>query len=100
MTLREQSEWDKLRRRLVKATSAFGAKSALAREFGVTPASVSEWLSGKSAPTAEATLHLLKWVEKAEGKQKSPGSALTPPERKTRKRKSGCEKQTSKTGPP
>jgi transposase-like protein len=84
----QPSLWNQLRIRLLAATSAHGAKSALAREFSVTPASVSEWLSGASAPTAETALQLLKWVERAECKQGSPGSAQTPPERATRTRKS------------
>jgi transcriptional regulator with XRE-family HTH domain len=83
----EQSLWNKLRVRLAAATSVFGAKSALAREFHVAPSSVSEWLSGDSAPTAEAALRLLQWVEKVERKQNT-GSATTLPVKKTQRTES------------
>ena len=90
-----ESPWKGLRDRLSCAMSAYGAKSALAREFNVTPASVSEWLSGESSPTAETTLRLLHWVEDYEAKLKeSSGGAQTPPELKTQVRKSSYEKQT------
>jgi transcriptional regulator with XRE-family HTH domain len=90
-----ESHWKCLRVRLTRAVSAYGAKSALAREFNVTPASVSEWLSGESSPTAETTLRLLHWVEDYEAQQKeSPGRAVTRPERKTQVSKSQYEKQT------
>jgi transcriptional regulator with XRE-family HTH domain len=90
-----ESHWKGLRARLSRAVSAYGAKSSLAREFNVTPASVSEWLSGESSPTAETTLRLLHWVEQYEAQPKeSSGGALTPPEPKTQVRKSGYDKQT------
>src|ERR1039458_10150922 len=90
-----ESHWKGLRVRLSRAVSAYGAKSALAREFNVTPASVSEWLSGERAPTAETTLRLLHWVNAYEAQQKKgPGRASTRPERKTQVCKSSHEKQT------
>jgi transcriptional regulator with XRE-family HTH domain len=94
--MKQESLWAELRVRLEKATSTFGSKSELARRFNVTPASVSEWLSGQSAPTAETTLRLLKWVcgEEANQQKQSPGRASTQPERKTQVRKSTHENQT------
>jgi transcriptional regulator with XRE-family HTH domain len=68
--MKQESHWESLRARLSLILSRYGAKSALAREFQVTPASVSEWLSGQSAPTAETTLRLLEWVQAEEGKPK------------------------------
>jgi DNA-binding transcriptional regulator YiaG len=55
--------------RLKQVTSAPGAKAALARKLGVTRQAVGQWLSGKSNPTAEATLQLLNWVEEVEAEQ-------------------------------
>ena len=90
-----ESHWKGLRVRISRAVSAYGAKSALAREFNVTPASVSEWLSGESSPTAETTLRLLSWVSAYEAQQpKSPGRAQTRPEPKTQVGESSYEKQT------
>jgi transcriptional regulator with XRE-family HTH domain len=81
--------WDALKSRLKDATRATGSKSALAREFGVTRQAVSQWLSGETAPTAEATLRLLDWVERKEAQQKNRGDrvAARPPQT-TRKSKS------------
>jgi transcriptional regulator with XRE-family HTH domain len=78
------SSWTALRLRLIRATSAAGAKAALAREFNVTTAAVSQWLSGASAPTAETTLRLLEWVTAAEANETDrAGNAVTRPARKT-----------------
>ena len=86
------SLWKNLRLRIREATDERGKRAALARKFKVTPQAVSEWLSGASAPTAETTLRLLKWVTKAEGKQqKGSGSVSTTAEAKTRRRKSRNE---------
>jgi len=91
---KQSSYWNSLRARLNCTLSGYGAKSALAREFHVTPASVSEWLSGESSPTAETALRLLHWVEARETKpNKNPGRASTRPGPKTRVRKSSYEKQ-------
>jgi transcriptional regulator with XRE-family HTH domain len=81
--------------RLKKATEERGSKSALAAYLGLPLASVSQWLSGDREPGGETTLRLLHWVMQQESQQKeSPGRAQTRPERKTRVRKSGYDKQT------
>jgi transcriptional regulator with XRE-family HTH domain len=75
--------------RLKQITSAPGAKASLARKLGVSRQAVSQWLSGKSNPTAEATLQLLNWVEEPEAQQtKKPGSESPQPGQKTQVRKS------------
>jgi transcriptional regulator with XRE-family HTH domain len=87
------SMWKHLRQRLREATQKPGTKKAVAKHLGVSPAAVSQWLSGAAAPTAETTLRLLAWVAVAEAKQKSaPEVRSTRPAQKTRKRKSKHEK--------
>jgi transcriptional regulator with XRE-family HTH domain len=101
VTAKQRSFWNELRVRLAAATEKYGARAALAREFGVTPQAVAEWLSGASAPTAETTLRLLEWVtaEEAQSKQKKrAGSGSTRPALKTRKRKSTSHEKTN-SGP-
>lgn len=91
MTAQQRSFWNELRTRLAAATEQYGARAALAREFGVTPQAVAEWLSGASSPTAETTLRLLEWVTAEEAKsnqKKRAGSADTRPTLKTQNRKS------------
>jgi transcriptional regulator with XRE-family HTH domain len=39
-----------------------GAKSALAKEIGVAPARISEWLSGEKEPSGQYALQLYNWV--------------------------------------
>lgn len=94
--------WDELREWLVEATAAPGAKAALAREFKVQPAAVSQWLSGATAPTAATTLRLLKWVT-AEGghmQQKERAGSVSPPSAlKTRTDKSKSN-ENPKSGQP
>jgi transcriptional regulator with XRE-family HTH domain len=62
--------WRELRSRLKAAAGEPGARATLARSLGVTPAAVSQWLSGANAPKADTTLRLLQWVFGAEAKQK------------------------------
>jgi transcriptional regulator with XRE-family HTH domain len=82
--------------RLNKTTSLRGMKSKLAKVMGVPLSNVSQWLSGAREPGGETTLRLLEWVQAEEAKQpKSPGSAQTPPERKTQLSKSYYEKTKS-----
>jgi len=91
VTAAQKSLWQNLRHRLRKATAKAGAKSALAKEFGVSRATVSQWLSGVIAPAAENTLRLLEWVtvEEAKSQQKKTAArASTRLRRKTRKEKS------------
>lgn len=82
--------WKQLRKRLADACREPGAKTALSRRFNISTAAVSQWLSGATAPKADTTLGLLRWVEEAEAKQqqsKSAGSATTRPAPKTPKGK-------------
>jgi hypothetical protein len=75
---------------LKRATQPRGKKTELAQFLEtrlrrpVPLPRVSEWLSGSVEPSGSVTLVLLEWVTAEEAKQKSPGSALTPPEQKTR----------------
>ena len=50
--------WPELRAKLAELTSAPGAKSGLARQFGVSRQVVSKWL-GKGAPDANTTIQFL-----------------------------------------
>jgi transcriptional regulator with XRE-family HTH domain len=69
---------DVLMDRLRVVTKPRGAKAALAREFGVTPQAVHEWLKRRSAPSAESCLKLLDWVSRAEGNQNKSSAAVSP----------------------
>src|SRR4051794_18821646 len=91
MTAAQLSLWSELRSRLRRATESRGGQASLARRFNVSTAAVAQWLTGASAPTAETTLQLLKWVEaeEAQTKQKKrAGRAKTRPAQTTRKSKS------------
>ncbi len=77
--------WSTLRSRVIALTSKRGERAALARVFNVTPQAVSEWVRGISMPNADLTIRLLAWVATEEAKKRRPGSADTPPERKTPK---------------
>jgi len=92
--------WEALGKRLSAVTSARGAKAQLARELKVTRQAVDNWLSNKSAPSAELTLRLLHWVQQAEASPKqNPGSAPAQPGQKTRVHKSkSYEKANSNLG--
>jgi transcriptional regulator with XRE-family HTH domain len=83
-----KSQLDNLLATLNRVTKERGKKTALADFLGAPLASVSRWLSGETEPGGETTLRLLEWVQAEEVKPKSPGSATTPPERKTQLRKS------------
>jgi transcriptional regulator with XRE-family HTH domain len=83
---------------LKRATAYHGAKSSLARELGVKPARITEWLNGEKEPGGAFTLEMLNWVRAWEVKQKSPGSADNTARARTRKRTS-YERQTQ-SGPP
>lgn len=89
--------WEGLRRRLGIAVGRSGAKGVeLAQVFGVSKAAFSQWLTGKTSPTADTTLQLLEWVSAEEAKQITPASAINTREGK-QTRKGNDEK--SKTGP-
>jgi hypothetical protein len=82
-----------------KLTSARGMKVKLAAALHAPLPRISEWLSGKYAPSGQTTLRLLQWVEQQEREQtKSPGSATTQPRLKTRPQKS--HEKDSESGPP
>lgn len=53
-------------KRLKNVTSERGKKAALADFLDVTPAMVSQWLSGDREPGGETTLRLLTWIEQEE----------------------------------
>ena len=61
-----KSEIKKLIERVKRKAAKPGAKSQLARELGVAPARISEWLAGEKEPGGEYTLKLLRWVEHPE----------------------------------
>ena len=91
-----QDQMLKLRARLIKATVRRGQKAALAKWLKVPTSSISPWLAGRKQPSGDTTLRLLQWVEQQERQQnQSPGSATTPPGRKTRLRKSSNEQTKS-----
>lgn len=83
-----ESTWERLRQQLAALTTAYGAKSKLAREFGVSPQLAGAWLSGASAPNADTTLRLLAWAAAEERRQASrPGTVKTRPAARPTKRK-------------
>jgi transcriptional regulator with XRE-family HTH domain len=84
----------KLRLRLIAATSAPGAKTALAKEFKVSRSAVSQWLSGDTSPGAETALRLLAWVGDVE-RRKLKMAAL----HQQRRRKQTRSRQTSYESP-
>ncbi len=70
------SEIQKLIERLKIVSSVPGRKKFLAERLDVSPARISEWLSGEKEPGGNYTLRLLQWVEEWEREQqKRPGSA-------------------------
>ena len=82
------SYWQQLRKTIVEKTTQRGARAALARLLGVSPQALNEWLQDRSAPPAEQTLRLLRWVEQGAEQpqqQKCAGRASTRPAPKTRK---------------
>lgn len=73
------SDIQKLIERLKLVSSVPGRKKFLAGELEVSPARISEWLSGEKEPGGNYTLRLLQWVEKWEREQqKRPGVRSTP----------------------
>lgn len=96
MNLQKESFWPVLREKIRNLVQRRGAKSALARDIGVTRQAVNALLSKKYIPSGEQVLKLSKWLEIAEAQQKqSAGSASTRPAPKTRERKSKHEKPNS-----
>jgi transcriptional regulator with XRE-family HTH domain len=91
----EPQTWDELRSRLEKVTRRPGARAALAREFDVSTAAVSQWLSGVSAPTADNTVRLANFVERAEANQKQNAGPVSET-RPAKRSKKGRSKQNEK----
>ncbi len=56
------SEIQKLIKDVKKKAEQPGSRSELAKQLGVAPARISEWLSGKKEPGGEYTLRLAIWV--------------------------------------
>jgi transcriptional regulator with XRE-family HTH domain len=88
------SRWTLLRKRLQKLAAEYGAKSRIARAFGVSRQAVDHWLNGSAAPAAETALRLLEWVAAEEAKQKTSAGSVSDarPAPSTRVRKSKHEK--------
>ena len=86
---------DMLISRIGLATLARGRKSQLAEFLSVSPQQLNHWLAGVREPGGEYALQMLDWVTAEEAKQESPGSAITPPRPKTRRKQSSHEKPTS-----
>jgi transcriptional regulator with XRE-family HTH domain len=86
MVKRPTPELDRLFRRVRKASKARGARARLAIYIGVSPTTLSDWLSGRFEPGGEVTLSMLKWVEAEEAKQQKEeaSGASTPKARTTR----------------
>jgi transcriptional regulator with XRE-family HTH domain len=89
MTALIKSHWNDLRESLPAYIKATGTQVALAKEFHVTKAAVSQWLSGANMPSAEIALSLFKRVKDWESEpNKNPASVVAPAGPKTRKLKS------------
>jgi len=69
---------------------------SLAKHLGISRQAVHAYIAGASAPSAEKTLQLLKWVEEMEGKEKSGSAgAATPTEARTRTKKTRKDELSS-----
>jgi transcriptional regulator with XRE-family HTH domain len=95
MATSRKSHWKQLRKEVAAATAKRGSRAALARDLGVSPQALNEWLQGRSAPPAEQTLRLLQFVRAAEAQQKQSAGALTPARKRSKPRKSQYEKPSS-----
>ncbi len=90
---------EQLRIRLVRATSERGKKTALADLLKVPQSTVTGWLKGDFAPSAENTLRLLKYLEHEEAQQKQTAPVLLAPRRRKTKA-SESDKEKTSSGPP
>jgi transcriptional regulator with XRE-family HTH domain len=92
--LDQVSNWAELRKLLLSETATPGAKTSLARHFKVTTQAVSQWLSGKTKPSADTALRLRDWLlNKNHPTKQSAGSAATrPAPNRSKLRKSTHEK--------
>ncbi len=77
MQSKQLSLMNDLRMRLAKLTEKRGAQAALAREFGVSPQAVHQWITGNSAPEAETVLRLYRWANSPENKSKGSDTGAT-----------------------
>lgn len=84
--------WETLRMILRGKTQTGKAKANLARYTGVSLAAVSQWRSGASAPTADKTLRVLRWVRKIDAHQ--PNQKNAPEARKRNRRKTTRAKES------
>lgn len=91
--------WNQLRDRLNEMLSSPGEKATLAKALGVSKSAVSQWLSGKTAPSAELALCLREWVygPDEQGTNAPAGGTNTRKGGQTRTKKQANE---SKSGPP
>jgi hypothetical protein len=65
----DKSEIEKLIEDVKRKAAKPGAKAELARELGVDPPRISEWLSGKKEPGGDYALRLRNWVYPSERKK-------------------------------
>jgi transcriptional regulator with XRE-family HTH domain len=75
-------QWEKLRKRLLSVCQVRGSRAALAKEYGVTKAAVSQWLNGQRFPSGEISLSLLEWVARIESKQEESRRSVRAPRRR------------------
>jgi transcriptional regulator with XRE-family HTH domain len=76
MTAQNLSRWIALRERLGALTQSIETKKDLAADLGVSLPAIYRYLSGKSLPSVEITLHIREWVIEEEAKQpKTLGNA-------------------------
>ena len=80
-----------------RLTKSRGMKTRLAKDLGVPLPRVSDWLAGNYLPSGKRALQLREWVHHAQEVQQnqSPGSATTPPGRKTQSKASNEKKPKS-----
>ena len=80
-----------------RLTKSRGMKTRLAKDLAVPLPRVSDWLAGNYLPSGKRALQLREWVHHAQEVQQnqSPGSATTPPGRKTQSKASNEKKPKS-----
>lgn len=92
----KQGHWQQLREIVQATTAQRGARAQLARSLGVSPQALNEWLQGRSAPPAEQTLRLLRWVEQ-QAAQPQKQSARTSAEARAPKTQKGKTNRNAKS---
>lgn len=96
---RRRSRLYAFREHLKLITAPRGMKTRLAKDMGVTSGTVTQWLDGTSAPSAENTLRLLEWVATIEDNQKSAAPELRPPTRLMAQARNPVERKTNSGAP-